>query len=336
MKNWLRGKKKVLITGGCGFIGSHVVEHFKRKTNWEIIVIDKLSYASNGLDRLRSSDCIPNDRVKVFPVDFTLPFPEGLRKEIGEDVNMILHMGAESHVDNSIKNPKDCFRNNIDGTVEMLEYAKTLKDLEFFFYFSTDEVFGYAPDGTAFAEWDRHKPTNPYSASKSAAESICVSYENTYSLPLITVNSMNVFGQRQHPEKFIPKVMKNILEGKKTLIHSYKDKKRAGSRFYIHARNVASAVLFLFEKGSIGDKYNIVGEKELDNLEMAQMISGYMRMPLDYEMVDFHSDRPGHDLRYALTDTKMHKLGWELPVSFKESLKLTVEWTMQNKEWLNF
>ena len=147
---------------------------------------------------------------------------------------------------------------------------------------------------------------------------------------------MNVFGQRQHPEKFIPKVMKNILEGKKTLIHSYKDKKRAGSRFYIHARNVASAVLFLFEKGSIGDKYNIVGEKELDNLEMAQMISGYMKMPLDYEMVDFHSDRPGHDLRYALTDTKMHKLGWELPVSFKESLKLTVEWTMQNKEWLNF
>ena len=136
MKNWRKGKKKVLITGGCGFIGSHVVEHFKRKTNWEIVVIDKLSYASNGLNRLRNSDCIPSDRIKVFPVDFTLPFPTGLRQEIGEDVNIILHMGAESHVDNSIKEPRDCFKNNIDGTVEMLEYAKTLKDLEFSFILS--------------------------------------------------------------------------------------------------------------------------------------------------------------------------------------------------------
>ena len=219
------------------------------------------------VNRLRDSDCIPSDRIKVLPVDFTLPFPTGLRQEIGEDVNIILHMGAESHVDNSIKDPRDCFKNNIDGTVEMLEYAKTLKNLEFFFYFSTDEVFGYAPDGVAYAEWDRHKPTNPYSASKSAAESICVAYENSYNLPLITVNSMNVFGQRQHPEKYIPKVMKNILSGQKTLIHSYKDKERAGSRFYIHARNVASAILFLFENGDIGDKYNIVGEKEIDNDE---------------------------------------------------------------------
>ncbi len=329
-------RKKVLITGGCGFIGSHVVEHFRRKTDWDIVVVDKLSYASNGFERLRDSDCLHSDRVKVMPVDFTLPFSSGLRKEIGDDVNIILHMGAESHVDNSIKNPRDCFKNNIDGTVEMLEYAKTLDNLEFFFYFSTDEVFGYAPDDTAYAEWDRHKPTNPYSASKSAAESICVAYENTYGLPLITVNSMNVFGQRQHPEKFIPKVMKNIVEGDKTFIHSYKDKKRAGSRFYIHARNVAAAVLFLFENGDIGDKYNIVGEKEVDNLTLALMIAEHMGQELNYEMVDFHSDRPGHDLRYALKDTKMAKKGWELPINFEESLKETVDWTMKNKQWLNF
>lgn len=147
---------------------------------------------------------------------------------------------------------------------------------------------------------------------------------------------MNVFGQRQHPEKFIPKVMKNIVEGDKTFIHSYKDKKRAGSRFYIHARNVAAAVLFLFENGDIGDKYNIVGEKEVDNLTLALMIAEHMGQELNYEMVDFHSDRPGHDLRYALKDTKMAKKGWELPINFEESLKETVDWTMKNKQWLNF
>ena len=255
----------------------------------------------------------------------------GVRKEIGEDGNIIIHMAAESHVDNSIQDPRKFFHNNIDGTVEMLEYARTLKQLEMFFYFSTDEVYGSAPDGIAYGEWDRHKPTNPYSASKSAAEQICISYENTYKVPLMSINVMNAFGGRQHVEKYIPKTIKNILYGKKVYVHSYPDKKRAGSRFYIHARNIAAAILFLLEKGEVGEKYNIVGEKEVDNLELVQFIADVMGKELNY---DFHGSRPGHDLRYCLSGKKMASLGWELPVNFEDSLKATIEWTVANPEWL--
>lgn len=326
-------KKKVIVTGGCGFIGHHVVEHFLRKTNWDIVVIDKLSYASMGYERLRSFDALDNSRVKVFATDITLPITEGLREEIG-DVDVIVHMAAESHVDNSISEPREFFKNNIDGTVEMLEYAKTLPNLEMFFYFSTDEVYGSAPDDVAYGEWDRHKPTNPYSASKSAAEQICVSYENTYKIPLMSINVMNAFGQRQHVEKYIPLVIKKILNDETVMIHSYPDKKRAGSRFYIHARNIAAAVLFLLKKGEIGEKYNVVGEKEVDNLEIAQFIAEVMDKPLKYEMVDFHSTRPGHDLRYSLSGEKMKSMGWELPVNFEDSLRETIEWTLEHPEWL--
>ena len=150
----------------------------------------------------------------------------------------------------------------------------------------------------------------------------------------MSINVMNAFGARQHVEKFIPKTIKNVLEGNLVHIHSYPNKERAGSRFYIHARNIAASVLFLLEKGIIGEKYNVVGEKEVDNLEMAQLIADTIGKPLNYEMVDFHSDRPGHDLRYSLSGVKMHELGWRLPIGFDESLKKTVEWTVENPEWL--
>ena len=189
---------KILVTGGCGFIGHHFVDHIIKTTNHEVIVIDKLSYASMGLDRIKDPGLLYHPRLKVYTADFTKPFPIGLRREIGEDVNMIVHMGAESHVDNSIRDPRNCFKNNIDGTIEMLEYARTLQDLKMFFYFSTDEVFGPALGDTAYKEWDRHNPTNPYSASKSAAENICISYENTYKIPLMIVNVMNAFGEILH------------------------------------------------------------------------------------------------------------------------------------------
>ena len=325
---------KVLVTGGCGFIGHHFVDHIVKTTNHEVVVIDKLSYASMGLERLKDPGIFYHPRVKVFTADFTSPFPKGLRKEIGEDVNVIVHMGAESHVDNSIRDPKDCFKNNIDGTIELLEYARTLPDLKLFFYFSTDEVFGPALGDTSYKEWDRHKPTNPYSASKSAAENICIAYENTYQVPLMIVNVMNAFGERQHVEKFIPSTIKKVLNGDEVIIHTYPDKKKAGSRFYIHARNISAAVVFLMENGETGEKYNITGEKEVDNLELAQLIAKHVGKTLKYKMVDFHSSRPGHDLRYGLCGEKMKSMGWKIPLGFEETLKKTIKWTLRNQYWL--
>jgi len=145
---------------------------------------------------------------------------------------------------------------------------------------------------------------------------------------------MNLYGERQHWEKFIPLTIRKVLLGEKVIIHSNPEKTKAGSRFYIHARNVASGVLFLLENGEVRDKYNIVGEKEVDNLRMAQFIAKVVGKPLDYEMVDFHGSRPGHDLRYGLDGNKMDKMGWKIPIGFEDSLTKTIEWTLKNKRWL--
>jgi len=328
-------KRKVIITGGCGFLGHHLVEHLIKSTDWDIVIIDKLTYASMGLSRIIDNNCLLNERVQFFSADFSNHLSVGVKREIGDDVNIIFHLGAESHVDRSIEDPINCFRNNIIGTAELLEYSRSLKNLELFFYFSTDEVFGPAPNNISFEEWDGHRPTNPYSASKSSSEAICLSYANTFSIPIMIVNNMNIFGERQHVEKFIPGTIKKVLNGEKVLIHSNKDKNKPGSRFYIHARNVCESLLFLIENGKIGEKYHIVGEREVNNLELAKLIAKYIGKELNFELIDFHSNRPGHDLRYALKDTNLKKLGWKIPKNFEESLKKTVEWTLSNTKWLD-
>jgi dTDP-glucose 4,6-dehydratase len=326
--------KTVLVTGGCGFIGHHFVEHIFVKTDWNIIVLDKLTYASHGLERLRNTDTLDSKRVKVFTYDLSHPLSIGLKKELG-DVNYIVHMAADTHVDNSISTPVPFIKNNIMSSVHMLEYARTLSNLEIFFYFSTDEVYGPALGNKLFQEDERHNPTNPYSASKSGAEQICVAYHNTYDVPVMRINVMNAMGERQHVEKFIPKVIQKVLNDELVEIHSYPDKKTSGTRYYIHARNIAAGVLFLLENGTIGESYNLTGEKEVSNLEMAQIIADTIGKPLNYEMVDFHSDRPGHDLRYGLDGNKMKKMGWSLPIDFETSLRNTVKWTVDNQIWLN-
>ena len=324
---------RVIVTGGCGFIGHHVVEHILRKTNWEIIVLDKLNYASFGYERLKDNGAYESPRVKIFCYDITQEISVGLKKEIGP-VDYIIHMAAETHVDNSISDPVPFIQNNINSTLSMLEYARSLPELKSFIYFSTDEVFGPALGDTLYKEWDRHNPTNPYSASKSAAEGICLSYENTYKVPLLIVNVMNAFGERQHVEKFIPMTIKKLLNDEEIIIHSYPDKKTSGTRFYIHGRNIAAAVLFLLKNGKNGEKYNITGEKEVSNLEMAQIIADTVGKPLKYKMTDCHSIRPGHDLRYGLDGSKMFEMGWKIPVPFDESIKNTILWTLENKKWL--
>ena len=328
--------KRILVTGGCGFIGHHFVEHLLVNTNWDIIVIDKLSYASLGLSRFRSIGDIEkylNKRLFLYTYDLVEPLSIGIKKEIGE-INYIVHMAAETHVDNSIKDPISFIKNNILSTANLLEYARELKRLEIFFYFSTDEVYGPALGDKLYSEDERHNPTNPYSASKSGAEQICISYHNTYNIPIMRINVMNAFGETQHVEKFIPKVIKSIINDKIVYIHSYPDKKRSGTRYYIHARNIAAGVLFLLENGKIGESYNLTGEREVSNLEMAQIIAKTIGKELKYEMVDFHSERPGHDLRYGLNGSKMYKMGWKLPVGFETSIKKTIEWTLKNQQWL--
>ncbi|MFH1770161.1 MAG: GDP-mannose 4,6-dehydratase [archaeon] len=332
---------RVLITGACGFVGHHLVEHFLKNTDWEIVVFDRLSYASSGFDRLRDIEAFDDKRVMILTADFTAEIGNGLAKEIG-DVEYILHLGANSHVDNSITNPLSFERANVLGTMYMLEFAKTVPNLKKFLYFGTDEVYGTAPVGVNYKEGDRFNPGNPYAASKAAAECFCYSYANTYKLPIIITNTMNVIGERQHPEKFVPMVIKRALSGEVVTIHSNKEKTKAGSRFYIHGRNVADAVLFILQNtdetldniDASKGKFNIVGEIELDNLELAQMIAKAVGKPLKYEMVDFHSSRPGHDLRYALDGSKLAKIGWKPPVDFEASLKKTVDWTLKNRRWL--
>jgi len=328
--------ERILITGVCGFLGHHMVEHFiKTRPNVEILGIDKLSYASRGFDRLRSNEVYKHPRVHLFTTDLCNPITPGLGLELS-GVDYIIHTAADTHVDNSISDPVPFVYNNVMSTLHLLEFARKCKKLKKFFYFSTDEVFGAAPDGVAYKEWDRHKPTNPYSASKAAAEDICLSYENTYKVPIIIINCMNLFGERQHVEKFIPKVIKKVLNNEEVEIHADPECKNSGTRYYIHCRNVCSAVDFLMEKGTIGDKYNITGEKEISNLEMAQMIAKVLGKDLKYKLINFHADRPGHDLKYRLDGNKLWDLGWKLPLNFYESLKKTILWTLENKEWLDW
>lgn len=322
----------ILITGGCWFVGHHIIEHIFKNTDWDITIIDRLSY-SGSVDRLRDINVYDESRVRLFTIDFTRPIEENLEKEIG-DVDYILHLGAESHVDSSITDPRKFVYANVVGTLEVLEFARRQNNLKKFVYFSTDEVFGPAPEGISYKENDRYNSWNPYSATKAGWEELCVAYANTYKLPVIITHTMNVFWERQHPEKFIPKIINCLLKDEAITIHSNETKTKSWTRFYIHGRNVASAVFFLLENGNIWEKYNIVWEQEVSNLDMALYIAKIMWKELKYEMVDFHSSRPWHDLRYALDWTKMKEMWWEIPVNFYDSLWKTVNWFLSNKKWL--
>jgi len=187
-----------------------------------------------------------------------------------------------------------------------------------------------------YKEYDRFNCTNPYSATKAGGELLTESFANCYDLPAFSTHTMNVFGERQHPEKYIPRVINKVLDGSKLTIHADSTKTIPGSRHWIHARNVASALVFLLENGIPKERYNIVGEKEIDNLQLAQIISNYLDQPLNYEMVDFHSQRPGHDLRYALDGSKLTGMGFEFPKNFEDSLTKTIYWHLQpeNQRWL--
>lgn len=327
--------KSVLVTGGAGFIGHHLIQHIFKNTDYEVICLDRLDTSGN-LNRL--NELIENKpelskRLKFVFHDLKAEVNSQLAKQIGNP-NMIFHLAASSHVDRSIEDPLSFVMDNVVGTTNILNYARTLDSLDYVQNFSTDEVFGDANHGEAYAEWDRHNPRNPYSASKSGAEALGLAFSNTYKLPIVTTNCMNVIGERQHPEKFLPLCINKILNNETIYIHSYPGSEKSGTRFYVHARNVADVSLFLSKNGTIGEKYNLVGQAEVSNLELAQFVAKVLNKELRYEMVDFHSNRPGHDLRYALQDTKIGRMGYQYPVEFWTSLEKTIIWSIENDRWL--
>ena len=337
--------KRVLITGGAGFIAHHLIGQILETTDWEIISLDRLDYSGN-LNRLHdimlTFDPSIRKRVKIVHHDLKAEINSLVRSEIGK-VDYILHLAAGSHVDRSIDYPMEFVMDNVVGTCNILEFARYQSNLERFVYFSTDEVFGPAPSGIKYNENDRYNSTNPYSATKAGGEELAVAFQNTYNIPIYITHTMNVFGERQHPEKFIPMCIKRARDGESITIHSDSTKTIPGSRHYIHAEDVASAVLFLLHhQGTFSPtwgnakcpKFNIVGSEELNNLELAKIIADAQEKELFYEMVDFHSSRPGHDLRYALNGDKMKQLGWEPSKSVRERINQVTKWTLKNDRWI--
>lgn len=330
--------KRVLITGAAGFVGHYIVEKILKETEWEVVGLERLSF-SGTLDRLEK-----NPRYKSVHHDLRSPLNDFVKKQIGH-VDYILHVGANSHVDRSIEDPMSFVMDNVVGTCNILDYARTVSP-ECFLYFSTDEVFGPAPAGVKYDEYDRYNSTNPYSATKAGGEELAVAYRNTYGLPIVITHTMNVFGQKQHPEKYIPKCIRKILNGETIEIHSDETRTVPGSRHYIHGEDVADGIMFILKNElwtnaaegtcpSAGTcpKFNLVGPEEVNNLELAKLIGEVIGKPVNYELVDFHSSRPGHDLRYAISGERLAKLGWTPKESLRQRISEVVQWTLQNPEW---
>ena len=334
--------KTVLLTGGAGFIGSHTVEYFLKNTDYNIIVLDRLSYAGN-LNRLTESKYWDSDRVKFYYHDFRSSFSKekiGQLTDLFGSLEYIVHMGAESHVDRSIEDPYPFVYSNVLGTVNILELAKCLyenKLLECMVYVSTDEIYGPVKGSQLHKETDSHNPSNPYSASKASGENFCIAYHNTHNIPIMITRTMNNYGERQDIEKFVPKVVYNVLNDLPVTVHcaldSFGTVIDVSSRCWLHAQNHADGIDFLLKNGLPGESYNITGEKVYVD-QLAMRIAEILGKDIDLKYEDFHSFRPGHDMHYGLDGSKMNELGWEPPVSLSESLEKTVKWISKNKNWL--
>jgi dTDP-glucose 4,6-dehydratase len=339
---------QILLTGAGGFVGHHTLAHLLKNTDASFVVTDSFKHRGNSA-RLRSVfEELPeaSKRVKVVTHDLSTPIDQVTAKEFGK-INTVISMASESHVDRSIESPRNFIENNTSLILTLLDYSRNLDSLELFLQISTDEVYGPAQIGSKHKEWETYFPSNPYSASKAAQESICYSYWRTYGLPLIITNTMNIIGERQDTEKFVPMVIRNILNNDSVPVHAKKDSSgwTAGSRFYLHARNQADALMFLIlNKDQINlnysiqnatlEKFHIVGELELANDQMVNLISECLGKKANLEYVDFHQSRPGHDLRYALDGTKIKNLGWKPPISLHQSLQKTTNWYVNHQDWL--
>jgi len=332
---------RVLLTGGLGFIGHHTVEHLLQETDWEIIVIDALRHVGRS-DRLADIEGYDPDRVNVYWHDLRSSLLPLYRKLGG--IDYIINMASDSHVDRSLEDPVPFVTNNVALVMTVLEFARDAESLKKFIQVGTDEVFGPAPEGVSHDEGAALRPSNPYSASKAAQEVIAQAWWRAYGVPVILTRTMNNFGERQDVEKYVPKVIKKVL-GRETIeVHAEKvdGEWKAGSRIWLHARNHADALLHILntvepkthEEQDRPESFNIAGDQEWDNLEIVNLVERYTRRNARVEMVDFHSSRPGHDMRYALDGSKLAATGWKMPIASEESFSRTVRWYMDNTDWL--
>lgn len=333
---------KCLITGAGGSIGVHVLTHLLSNTDWNFVITDSFTH-KGYFDRVAKAteNTEWRNRIELITHDLNAPFTERQLNKL-KDVDKIINLASLSDVQDSIDDPVPFVKNNTNIILNILEAARTIKP-DTFLHFSTDEVYGPADKNQGHEEWSTILPSNPYAASKAAQEAIAISYWRSYDVPVVITNTMNNFSTMQSASKYPVKVQKAVRKGEKVQVHTASDG-QIGTRYYIDSRNAADAVLFLSQKeptrhqpGQVDkpDKYNIVGDVQLDNLELAQTIAKLMGEELKYELVDFHSKEPGHDLHYGLDGTKLKEMGWEPPIPFEKAMKEVIDWQEENPEWIS-
>lgn len=330
--------KKILITGGAGFIGSHVIRRFvKNYADYKIYNLDKLTYAGN-LENLK--DVEEKENYKFIKGDIIdAEFISALFRE--ELFDGVIHLAAESHVDRSISSPTEFVFANVTGTVNLLNAAKeTWKDQagKRFYHISTDEVYGSLGETGFFTEETPYDPRSPYSASKASSDHFVRAYYHTYKLPVVISNCSNNYGPYQFPEKLIPLSINNIKNNKPIPIYG----KGENVRDWLFVEDHAKSIDLIFHKGKIGDTYNVGGNNEWKNIELIKLLCSVMDSKLgrpegtSAKLITFVTDRAGHDLRYAIDSSKIqNELGWKPEHNFKSGLEETVDWYLQNEKWLN-
>ncbi len=332
-------KSSILVTGGAGFIGSHVVRRLvNRYPNYQIVNLDSLTYAGN-LENLTDIEKLPN--YKFVKVDIT---DADAVEKIFADFNIdgVIHLAAESHVDRSISDPMAFIKTNILGTVVLLNAARKQWAGNFegkrFYHISTDEVYGSLGDEGMFVETTPYDPRSPYSASKASSDHIVRAYFHTYKLPVVISNCSNNYGPNQFPEKLIPLSINNIKNSKPIPIYG----KGENIRDWLYVEDHASAIDTIFHKGVTGETYNVGGNNEWKNIDLIKLLCRVMDEKLGREagtsekLITYVTDRAGHDLRYAIDSTKLkNDLGWEPSIQFPEGLAKTVDWYLANQKWLN-
>ncbi|EMS33495.1 dTDP-glucose 4,6-dehydratase [Mariniradius saccharolyticus AK6] len=331
-------KRNILITGGAGFIGSHVVRLFVNKyPDYRIINLDCLTYAGN-LENLRDVENAPNyifEKVDILDTN-------GLKEAFGRhSVTDVIHLAAESHVDRSISDPLAFVKTNVIGTVNLLNAAKDFwkgADDRLFYHVSTDEVYGSLDHGGFFTESTAYDPQSPYSASKASSDHFVRAYANTYKLRTVISNCSNNYGPNQFPEKLIPLCIHNIRNNKPLPVYG----KGENVRDWLYVEDHARAIDVVFHKGKIGETYNIGGFNEWKNIDIVRLLCQKMDEKLgrsagtSANLITFVKDRAGHDLRYAIDATKIQRdLGWEPSLQFEEGIGKTIDWYLANEDWLD-